>query len=133
MRYQFTEDLVTGNSLIDSEHRTLIKAADDAMVNISQGKGKESIEKTIKFLADYTKTHFKHEEELQEKSKYPDIVAHKEWHRSFVRELEETAKNITSDGASSVMVIELTRRISALLNHIRTQDKRIALHVAQQG
>lgn len=129
MRYHFTEDLITGNDIIDSEHKTLIKAADDVIQRIATGEGKESVEKTILFLSDYTVTHFAHEEVLQAESKYPDIVAHKEWHKTFVKNLQETASNIIKDGATSLMVIELTKRISVLLNHIRTEDKKIANHI----
>lgn len=131
MRYQFTEDLVTGNKLIDDEHKTLIKTADDVMVSITNGQGKEALNKAIKFLSDYTKTHFKHEEQLQEKCQYPEIQAHKAWHRNFEKELQEVAVKISTQGASSVMVIELTRRISALLNHIRTKDKALAEYIAK--
>jgi len=129
MRYQFTEDLVTGNSIIDSEHKTLIKAADDVMQDISNGKGKDSVQKTVLFLSEYTVTHFKHEEELQEQSQYPDIIAHKAWHKKFISDLKETAEKLLKDGATSLIVIELTRRISFLLNHIRTEDKKLANHI----
>lgn len=129
MRYQFTNDLLTGNSIIDSEHKTLIKAADDAMQSVSAGQGQENLKKNVNFLADYTVTHFKHEEELQTTSKYPDIVAHKAWHKTFVNDLNGIARKIVKDGPSSVMVIELTGKISALINHIKTEDKKLANHI----
>lgn len=129
MRYQFTNDLLTGNNTIDSEHKTLIKAADDAMQSISAGHGQEDLKKNINFLANYTVTHFKHEEELQAQSKYPDIIAHKAWHKSFVSGLTETANKIVKDGSSSIIVIELTKKISALINHIKTEDRKLATHI----
>ena len=132
MRYEFSDDLRTGNTIIDTEHKTLIQAADDAMQDISNGKGKESIQKTTTFLSEYTKTHFAHEEELQEKSKYPDIVAHKVWHKQFVATLSDTAAKISRDGISSLSVIELTRSIGALITHIKTEDKKLANHIAKQ-
>lgn len=131
MRYQFTEDLITGNRLIDDEHKKLIKTADDIMVNITKGQGKESLDKAVKFLSDYTKTHFKHEEQLQEQCKFPDIQTHKAWHRNFEKELQLVAEKITKQGTSSVIVIELTRKFSALLNHIRTKDKALAEYIAK--
>lgn len=131
MRYQFTEDLVTGNKLIDAEHQTLIKAADDLMVSISGGKGKDAVIKTVKFLSDYTKTHFRHEEELQEKCQLPDMAIHKAWHRSFEKELQEVAAKLADKGPTSLIVIELTRKMSALLNHIRTKDQELAEYIAK--
>ena len=133
MHYQFTEDLVTGNPLIDSEHKTFIQAANNVMDNLSDGTDSAAIMGTIQFLSNYAKTHFKHEEELQKKTGYPDIVAHKKWHRNFETEIETIAKDITTNGISSAAVVELTRKMSILLNHIRTQDKKIALHISKSS
>ena len=44
MRYEVTQDLVTGNALIDSEHRQLFAAVNDLMDACSQGKGRDQIQ-----------------------------------------------------------------------------------------
>lgn len=41
MKYEFTSDLVTGNQLIDSEHRHLLDTINDLMDACGQGKGRE--------------------------------------------------------------------------------------------
>lgn len=129
MRYQFTDDFITGNQTIDSEHKILIKAADDIMQHIASGQGQDNLKKSITFLTDYTNTHFKHEEVLQEQSKYPRIIEHKAWHKKFVNELGKISEQIIKNGPSSLLVIELTQKISALINHIKTEDKQLANHI----
>ncbi len=126
MRYEFTKDLETGNSTIDGEHKLLIKAVDDVMQNVSAGKGKEQLTSTVDFLNDYTKKHFAHEEELQAQSKFPTMATHKVWHTSFISKLKTVSDKLTKDGENSLIVIELTQVISSLINHIKTEDKKLA-------
>ncbi len=126
MRYQFTADLETGNTTIDSEHKQLIEAVDNVMQNISAGKGKEQLNSTVDFLNDYTKKHFSHEEELQAQSKFPTMATHKVWHTSFITKLKTVSEKLKKEGENSLIVIELTQVISSLINHIKTEDKKLA-------
>ena len=61
MIYKWSDDLLTGNTQIDTEHKELIKAINDLLEACSKGKGRAEIEKTVKFLSSYTKTHFTNE------------------------------------------------------------------------
>ena len=44
MAFKWTDDLATGNAIIDGEHQKLIKAADDLVEACSQGKGRQVID-----------------------------------------------------------------------------------------
>lgn len=81
MKYELTPDLLTGNALIDSEHRQLFAAINDLMDACSQGKGRDKILSTAKFLTGYVAKHFGDEEQLQMRSKYPNYPAHKQFPR----------------------------------------------------
>ena len=72
MKYELTKDLETGNALIDSEHRQLFAAINNLMDACAQGKGRDQIMSTARFLTDYVGKHFGDEEQLQMRSKYPD-------------------------------------------------------------
>ncbi len=130
MKYQFTSDLLTNNGIIDSEHKSLIEAVNNLSENISKGTGKDNVDKAVTFLLDYTKKHFGHEEELQEKAKYPAMSGHKIWHKSFISELNILSQKIIKSGADSVAVIELSRIASKLINHIKTEDKKLAIFLS---
>lgn len=71
MRYELTPELMTGNALIDSEHRQLFAAVNSLMDACSQGQGRAQIQKTVQFLNDYVIKHFQDEERLQVQNKYP--------------------------------------------------------------
>ncbi|MDO7203590.1 hemerythrin domain-containing protein [Paraclostridium bifermentans] len=67
MAYKWTDDLLTGNIQIDTEHKELIKAINDLLEACSKGKGRAELEKTCKLLSSYTRTHFGHRRSFTEK------------------------------------------------------------------
>ena len=133
MRYEVTPDLVTGNNLIDSEHRHLFAAVNDLMDACSRGEGRAQIEKTVRFLNDYVAKHFRDEEDLQVRSKYPGYPAHKTFHDGYRRQLNDVAQALLTDGATVKSLGNLNMVVGVLVSHIRTEDKRLAKHVKEQG
>lgn len=133
MRYEVTQDLVTGNALIDSEHRQLFAAVNDLMDACAQGQGRAQIQKTVNFLNNYVIKHFQDEERLQTQSKYPGYPAHKTFHDGYRRKLSETANVLLQEGATVRALGELNRVIGVLVSHIRTEDKKLARHVKEAG
>ncbi len=63
MAIEWTDDLKTGDFVIDSEHKRLLKAANELVEACSKGKGRDELVRATDFLSYYTKTHFSHEEE----------------------------------------------------------------------
>jgi len=126
MAFVWTKDLETGHTLIDNEHKQLVKAADELVTACSQGKGRQEIGNAVEFLSNYTKTHFAHEEELQVKYKYPDYSVHKNWHQGFVKEIESVAVKLKSEGANIAVVAEVNTKIGQLITHIKTFDLKLA-------
>ncbi len=132
MAFTFTKDLETGNAQIDNEHRQLIKAADDLVLACSQGKGRQEIGSAVEFLANYTKTHFAHEEELMVKYKYPEYISHKNWHQAYVREIEAAGVKLKAEGATIALVADVNAKVSVLITHIKTSDLKLAQHIKTQ-
>ena len=59
---------MTGNELIDSEHRTLFDAINNLMDACESGAGRENLEKTVDFMVDYVAKHFSDEQDLQKQA-----------------------------------------------------------------
>lgn len=127
MAYQMTPDLLTGNSLIDTEHKQLFDAINSLLDACSKGQGRAEIEKTTKFLYDYTSKHFADEEKLQIQSRYPEYQAHKQLHEGFKKSVLELNKKLTEQGATVALVGEVNSLIAGwLINHIKREDKKLA-------
>ena len=129
MRYEVTQDLITGNSLIDSEHRQLFAAVNDLMDACSQGRGRDQIQQTVRFLNDYVMKHFGDEEQLQKTTRYPAYATHKLFHDGYIRQLDAVCGAISKEGGSIANLSRLNTQIGILVNHIRTEDKKLAAHV----
>lgn len=129
MKYELTDDLLTGNALIDSEHRELFAAVNNLIDACTQGKGRDQIQKTVQFLGDYVAKHFRDEEGLQTKSNYPGYPAHKQFHDGYRRKLAETTQVLTREGPSVKALSDLNGVVAILVSHIRTEDKRLARHI----
>ncbi len=133
MRYELTNDLLTGNSLIDSEHRQLFEAINSLMEACEAGKGRDSIAKTADFLLNYVNKHFGDEEKLQMSSKYPGYPAHKNFHEGYKQKLRETAMDIEKNGPTIASLGKLNSVVAILVSHIRIEDKKLAAHVKSQS
>ena len=130
MAYTFTPDLQTGNAVIDAEHKELIAAINGLLEACAQGKGRQTLATTTKFLYDYTAKHFDHEEKLQRESRFPDYLSHKRSHDDFKKTVLELSKEIERDGATISMVGKVNSNVGAwLMNHIKVQDVKVAAHL----
>ena len=92
MYAEFSENLVTGNEMIDSHHKELIDRINKLLDSCDQSNEKTAAIKMMDYLAEYTDFHFSAEEALQKEIEYPGFEKHKAQHEAFkntIKELEE--------------------------------------------
>ncbi|MDR2598643.1 MAG: bacteriohemerythrin, partial [Oscillospiraceae bacterium] len=95
MLYVWSDELATGNVMIDTQHKQLIKMVNDLMEACKSGHGRAKLSSTMQFLIDYTIKHFADEEKLQHQHSYPDFANHRKLHEAFkvtVLELDKELK-----------------------------------------
>ncbi len=134
MAYMWTKDLETGNAMIDTQHKELIRAINDLLQACSAGKGRAEIEKTTKFLFDYTNKHFGDEERLQMQYGCPDMVNHKRYHEEFKRTVRDLTDHLNKEGPTVALVGKVNNSIAGwLINHIKVQDVKVAAHIRSKS
>lgn len=133
MAYSLTKDLETGNALIDSEHRQLFAAVNDLMDACSSGRGREKVKATAAFLNNYVAKHFNDEEQLQMRTKYPDYAKHKQFHEGYKQKLFTAVNSVATSGATIATIGELNQVIGILISHIRSEDKKLAAYLKNNG
>ena len=126
MKYELTADLLTGNALIDSEHKELFAAVNQLMDACSQGKGRDNIQQTVQFLNQYVGKHFGDEERLQVTNQYPGYQMHKQFHEGYKRQMMDITQVIVREGPTVKALGDLNRIVAILISHIRTEDKKLA-------
>lgn len=127
--YEVTPELMTGNTLIDSEHKQLFQAVNELMDACSKGKGRERIMETAKFLRQYVDKHFQNEEQLQIRCNYPNHQAHKQFHNGYKQKLTETMQALVSEGPTVKALGDLNQVVGILVSHIRVEDKKLARYI----
>lgn len=125
------KDLLTGNELIDSEHKELIDRINKLVDSCESGKEKTTAVRILDFLMDYTDFHFRDEEKLQEESGYPEIENHKLQHKVFEKAVNELKEMLEEEeGPTEAFVAAVNKNITEwFLNHIQVWDKKVAEHV----
>lgn len=135
MRAEFDETLVTGNEMIDAQHKELIEKINNLLDSCELGKDKIASIKMLDFLADYADFHFGEEEKLQEAIEYPGIEKHKEEHeklRNVVKELHEMLEE--EEGPTEAFVNQVEKNVVLwLYNHIKGFDRSVAEYKNMRG
>ena len=131
MYAEFDESLVTGNELIDGQHKELIDSINKLINCCEQGGGKIEAIKLLGYLEEYTEFHFKAEEELQEKISYPGLAEHRQKHEDFkksVKELDEMLHEV--EGPTDAFVEAVQKNvIDWLYGHIKGFDCSVATYM----
>lgn len=126
MAILWKEDLATGVEEIDNQHKELFRRINNLLDACTQGKGKDEVLNTIRFLDDYVMVHFTAEEGLQKAYNYPDYTSHKALHAEFIKNISDIKKAIEKEGVGLHLVLRTNRTVvDWLLNHIGQIDKKL--------
>jgi len=124
----FEDNLITGNELIDSQHRELFEKINGLLRVCEAGDGKEEAVQTLKYLADYTEFHFGAEEQFQDEIGYPGIAEHKKKHEEFRMTVKELFEKLEKDGGpTDAFVASVDKNVTEWLKfHIQGFDRSVA-------
>ena len=128
MYAEFDESLVTGNEMIDSQHKELIAKINSLVESCEKDGGKVAAIKMLDYLAEYTEFHFNAEEKLQEEIEYPGIEEHKKQHQELYRVVDELHEMLEEqEGPTEEFVEQVNRNvIQWLYKHIKGFDHSVA-------
>ena len=128
MYAEFDDSLVTGNEMIDSQHRVLIEKINDLVASCEEKRDKLNAVRMLNYLADYTEFHFREEEKLQEEIGYPGLPEHREKHQELRQTVEDLHQMLEEEeGPSDAFVDQLNRKvIEWLYYHIKGFDRSVA-------
>lgn len=128
MYAEFDDSLVTGNKLIDGQHKELIDRINNLLVETENGSSKVDSVKMLDHLAEYTEYHFGEEEKLQEEIGYPGIKEHKAKHEELRRTVKELYEMLEDqEGPTDAFVEQVNRQVVQwLYQHIKGFDRSVA-------
>lgn len=135
MKVEFDNSLVTGNDVIDEQHKELIGKIDKLVACCEQGGGKIEAIKMLDYLAEYTDFHFGEEEKLQEAVSYPGIEGHKAKHAEFKKAVSELHEMLVEEeGPSEAFVAAVKKNVvDWLFDHIKNLDQALAAYIQNES
>jgi len=111
---------------LDQEHQDFLK-----VVNYSLGAAKSGdfrgMERVFNSCYDYVRNHFSHEEDIMERIKFPDMKAHMQAHRTFIKNISEFRQKYETAKTKEKKIewaVKTADFLSLwLLGHILSRDK----------
>lgn len=134
MAIKWTPNLSIGVDLIDEQHKVWFEKADKLFEAGKERRANEYILEMFNFLDEYTKQHFKDEEEYMTKINYPEIDLQKKAHASFITDLAKLSNEYKESGGNILLIINANRMIvDWLTKHISTMDTKIGEYAKTLG
>ena len=116
----------------DQQHMRLFDIINQLADAMRMGKGQDVVNQVVTDLLDYTNTHFQEEEALLQKANYPQLEAHQEMHRIFVKKVQSLQSQAQmGKRVNAAQLLSLMR--DWLVNHIQKADKRYSAHLNAAG
>lgn len=133
MKVEFDNSLVTGNEMIDGQHKELIAKIDKLVTCCQEGGEKMQAIKMLDYLAEYTDFHFSAEEKLQEEVSYPAIEGHKAKHEDFKKAVDELHEMLVEEeGPTDAFVAAVEKNVvNWLFDHIKNMDQALAAYIQE--
>jgi len=130
-QFSWTDDLRTGSSLIDGDHRKLVDLVNALFQSMQCGEGNGRESKAMNDLIAYTGEHFGREEAEMERIQYVAVLAHKAEHVKLLKQLIELKQMLDAGGRmNDPAVADFLSQW--LRDHILTTDMKLAAALAQR-
>lgn len=116
----------TGNLKVDQEHERWITIFNQLERHVIEGAAEESLRaqrEALKEILEFTREHFRNEEELMDEYGYSDVVKHRRMHKEFDNKVYNMYRDV-EDGTVLLSSELLTLVRNWFLTHTSTEDRR---------
>lgn len=121
-----------GEASIDDDHKHLVDMINAFEISISGKIEHRKVAAILLGLFEYTADHFKREEEIQQKVRYPYFESHRRSHRDVLKKLTELVQDYTQAGGvvRDTMIRSMAGFLKEwLVDHIIQSDLRMKPYV----
>lgn len=125
---KWDESFSTGEEKLDAQHKTLFQFINQLDGDIKAEKPPSAFEHSLKFLADYAKSHFCYEESCMDSYHCPAAQENKNAHKEFLEFYKSYEVKIKKEGFTPKRIAELHVFIEDwIVRHIRKIDTQLKL------
>ncbi len=112
-----------GVSEVDNQHKKLFGIIEKMENALKEGRIDQEVGAIFKELVDYTKYHFKSEEEVMKKYGYPHLEKHKKLHAQLINEIKKLLLQLKEGKAVTIELFKLVK--TWIVNHVLKEDLKI--------
>ncbi len=134
MSIEWQEELATGITAIDEQHREIFARFSAFSSACNNGDAKEELTRLAQFLEDYTIGHFRNEEKAMLDADYPELSAQQKAHGFFTDGIAKLKAKLCEHEPDITEILEMKRfLIRWLIQHIKHLDMALAAFLKGQG
>jgi hemerythrin-like metal-binding protein len=123
--FSWNDGFSVGSEFIDNDHRKLIDLVNDLHDAMAQGKGRETLGRTLAELIEYTREHFRREEDVMQRIDYHGAASHRDAHARLINDVTELQRKFNDGGELPTAEVSKFLR-DWLVNHIMRTDMAFA-------
>lgn len=127
---EWNDEYAIGIELIDHQHQELFRAVNRVKSILDQGdvtRNQRICIEALRFLKNYTLTHFREEEAYQQSIHYANFEQHKKFHAAFCAIISDYDRKFQECSFTHESISEFINVLQYwLINHILFQDQLIA-------
>ena len=119
----WSPNLSVGVEELDSDHQGLIDVLNQLDAEVGRSAGHDSIARILDELISHTEAHFRREEEIMARERYPDAEHHAMVHQALIEEIQEFRKDFDEGMEIGPEITEFIK--GWLVGHIMESDKHL--------
>lgn len=112
-----------GNALLDSDHKILFNLVNQLQDAVETGQSRDVVGSVVNVLAEYVEHHFRHEESLMARARYPGLAQHEAQHRRLEDEVRDVRDRWLAGDRRAIGEEVLAFIRKWLTEHILVADK----------
>lgn len=112
-----------GIRAMDDQHAILMDAMNDLRLAVVRGSGGKEINELLNRLIAFTRMHFESEEQLMDKTAYPETALHRARHHEMLAEIDQAVARLKfGEGIDITSLLPLMRE--GFMAHIGDVDQK---------
>ena len=129
---EWNDSLVLNIHSIDHQHKEIVTYINELHRAMKAGEPKQTTRKILGSIVEFTRTHFKTEEDLFDQYGYPEAEQHKAIHKELINQASTLEKQLES-GVPNLEMPLMDFLKGYLVNHFLTIDKQYASFLHDHG
>lgn len=129
----WSDSLSVGVAEMDEEHRRFISRVNELNKAIIQCEAKATVERMMDLMLMEAAHHFRHEEKLLARWKFPDTEAHTAKHAALTAQFERVMKEFAQSDISFVWALKGLHLKQLLVEHLLKEDMKYRDFLTAQG